>query len=572
VQPELRLALAALALASALVPTASAQTPIWLIGEGDELAGIGTVTAVESVHVDYFGWWTVQVATDNPAIPSVALRQGAVHKKVGDPVPSVPGATLAGFGRWSEDLFGGISFLARLDGTPGGATDNQVVLNSYSSGLHLQTGTPTSPATQYFPPGTVWASFGEVHFGQFWSDYAVTGTVVEPAVPGSERTFLARAMQYGSIGICCIVDVLAEEGQAAPGLSARIERIRTGSWNARMQDRGEELYWSCDLAAPAAMDGCVYRCVLLGQTHTLIAREGSPSPVAGRSWGPLEDLALDARGPHWTMRTFLDASDPSSDGILVRDGAKLVQEGDVLPDIAPFAIDDLGRGRALLDVGGAVLWYGHWSDPSQAGEGLFLDTDLIVRAGSMTGEGVPLAELSDGPHAFDLTSAGKYVVFIGTLADGREGAFSLNLGQVKGYCSPKPNSKGCAIYGGFAGLPSASSGAPFYLNANGILSQVQGLLLYGTSGPAASPLQNAVLCVEPPLRRLPPINSGGPLPPGSTCNGVLVADFNAWIASGADPALVPGTTVFTQFWARDPGFPPPGDFSLTQAFEFLIGP
>lgn len=36
------------------------------------------------------------------------------------------------------------------------------------------------------------------------------------------------------------------------------------------------------------------------------------------------------------------------------------------------------------------------------------------------------------------------------------------------------------------------------------------------------------------------------------CTGVLAIDFNAWIASGIDPALVAGQHVAAQFWYRDP--------------------
>src|SRR5687767_11124958 len=89
----------------ALAPVAVAQTPFLLVGTGDELEGIGVVTHIEAVHVNVLGHWLVQVGTDNPAIPSVALIEGHVFRKVGDPVPTIPGAKVAGFGDWTEDLF-----------------------------------------------------------------------------------------------------------------------------------------------------------------------------------------------------------------------------------------------------------------------------------------------------------------------------------------------------------------------------------------------------------------------------------------------------------------------------------
>ena len=51
---------------------------------------------------------------------------------------------------------------------------------------------------------------------------------------------------------------------------------------------------------------------------------------------------------------------------------------------------------------------------------------------------------------------------------------------------------------------------------------------------------------------------------------MLSEDLNAYIASGADPALVAGATVWLQAWSRDPS-DPFGD-SLSNALSALICP
>jgi hypothetical protein len=63
-------------------------------------------------------------------------------------------------------------------------------------------------------------------------------------------------------------------------------------------------------------------------------------------------------------------------------------------------------------------------------------------------------------------------------------------------------------------------------------------------------------------------NSGG----SPACGGAFSFDFNAYIASGADPALVSGQQVWSQYWSRDPGFAPPDNTNLTDAVEFTIQP
>ena len=59
---------------------------------------------------------------------------------------------------------------------------------------------------------------------------------------------------------------------------------------------------------------------------------------------------------------------------------------------------------------------------------------------------------------------------------------------------------------------------------------------------------------------------------GVDCTGHLETDFNAWIASGNDPGLLPGVTIYAQYWSTDPGFAPPNDYNLTDGIDFTIGP
>ena len=69
-----------------------------------------------------------------------------------------------------------------------------------------------------------------------------------------------------------------------------------------------------------------------------------------------------------------------------------------------------------------------------------------------------------------------------------------------------------------------------------------------------------------PVERMPLQLANGT----GTCGGLFGTDFNAWIASGSDPALVAGTTVRAQLWSRDPG--DALESSLTNALEFVIQP
>jgi Tol biopolymer transport system component len=137
------------------------------------------------------------------------------------------------------------------------------------------------------------------------------------------------------------------------------------------------------------------------------------------------------------------------------------------------------------------------------------------------------------------------------------------------YCMPKTNSLGCMPAIAFSGSASASAGTGFDISASGVLGQKPGLLIYSLSGPSALVFQGGWLCVQAPLVRTPPQLSAGS---SGTCSGAYTFDFNAWIASGADPALVAGQDVWAQYWSRDPGFAPPDSTGLTDALAFSIGP
>ena len=138
------------------------------------------------------------------------------------------------------------------------------------------------------------------------------------------------------------------------------------------------------------------------------------------------------------------------------------------------------------------------------------------------------------------------------------------------YCTAKPNSQGCATAIGFSGSPSATSPAPFDLTAQPILNNKSGLLFYGFDANAA-PFQGGTMCVKTPVKRTPLSNSGGN-PPPEDCSGAFAYDFNARIQAGTDPNLVPGVTVFAQYWYRDLADPAGFGTGLTNALRFTIQP
>ncbi len=138
------------------------------------------------------------------------------------------------------------------------------------------------------------------------------------------------------------------------------------------------------------------------------------------------------------------------------------------------------------------------------------------------------------------------------------------------YCTAKPNSLGCLPSIAFTGTPSVSSPAAFTISASNELNNRFGLLFYG-NGTAAGAFQGGTLCVNQPLTRTNLQNSNGN-PPPDDCSGTYAINFNAYIQSGIDPALIAGTKVDAQYWSRDPSDPTGFTTALSNALDFIIQP
>lgn len=134
------------------------------------------------------------------------------------------------------------------------------------------------------------------------------------------------------------------------------------------------------------------------------------------------------------------------------------------------------------------------------------------------------------------------------------------------YCTSQQNSDGCIPAIAFSGSPSLSGPDDFHITAPAIVSNKSGMLFYGFAPTEIPIFVGATLCVQSPLVRTPVLNSGGSN--GIPCDGSF--DFFWSQAFSGASSLDAGTTLYAQFWYRDPVSA--SGSGLTDAIEFTLCP
>lgn len=450
---RLRPSLPALAAALCVAP-AAAQEPVPLVLEGDAVPAVGLVTRIDNLAVNDVLSWLAEVDTDNADTDTdgALVVDGDVDLREGGALAAPPGATLDSFdglGLTNGGIVGANYF---LDGTAGTFDDSGVY---WDHALIVQeSDIVDSPEVS---PGTPYIGFFEVKTNEA-DQLLCMASIDDPAIPTTvDRALVVFQIVGGAYGG---TDVRWKEGDVLPGQVEPIADFETGPHQMAVNAGGEVLFVA-DLAGDTAVDGAVYL------DDLELAQEGDPSPVGGRSWLSLASAPVDVNdaGDH-AYRGRLDG-DTATDDLLVRNGAKLAQQGDVLAATGGFALESFGTGPVLIRDDGGVVWYGDWNDPDTSRDsGLFLDDELLVQEGvTTTTDGDVIAALASGQDAFALSPHGAQLVFEGTLDDGRDGVFRVDLPLGTRSCSPAvPNSTGASAVIHAYGSPIAG-GNPLRLVA-----------------------------------------------------------------------------------------------------------
>jgi hypothetical protein len=128
------------------------------------------------------------------------------------------------------------------------------------------------------------------------------------------------------------------------------------------------------------------------------------------------------------------------------------------------------------------------------------------------------------------------------------GPVFANAASVVIYCTGKTNSLGCVPAIGTNGAQPDKSAGTFTVTCTNVLNQKSGLLFWGY-GPSSSPFEGGTKCVVSPVRRTSSQNSGG-LPSGNSCTGSYAFTWTTLYMNTV--GVIPGDTIYCQWWMRDP--------------------
>jgi hypothetical protein len=553
-------ALAAFALASA----ANAQVTISpVLREGDPVAGVGNVTSVDNLVINDSGSWIVEADTDqaNTNADSVLVRDGARLLREGDALPLPTGATLESFDSLTLRSNGHSAWNFFLGNTGSGSTDSGVY---FDTTLVIQESN-LSTAPQ-LTPGTPYIGFFEVKANDS-NQMLVVASVDDPLIASTVDRALVVVTTDGA-GALVSEDARYKEGDILPGQTEMVTDFGTGPHSFAFDDAGNVMFVA-DLTGTTTTDGVVY------VNGTLLAQEGSPSPISGRNWLTLSTslrLDLGANG-NYVFTGTLDGSS-ASDSVIVRNGAKFVQEGDNLSSIGAFTLTGFGSGPVRIDDLGDVLWYGEWNDPDTSkNSGLFLNATLLVQEGVTQVGGLVMQSLSSSQDSTSLSSNGRFALFEGTLAGGVNGAFEIDLATGPAvYCTAGTTSSGCNATISSSGDPNLAHSAPCTISVANVEGAKTGLVFYGLARNSIPWCAggSSFLCVKTPTQRTSVQSSGGA---PSSCTGSLALDWNAYQLANPGSLGNPwsaGVHVDLQAWFRDP--PACKTTSLSDAVELTYQP
>ncbi len=515
-------ALLAAALAAALPTLASGQVQT-LVRVGDQVPGMGAVTAVYGVTVNDAGDWLAHVLTDhpNPGADQVILLDGAIYLREGDPLPGSPGFFTAAVNILSFNAGGDTAWVQNS------GSDQESAL-FFDQALVAQFGDAvTAPGVV---PGTTFGRFGAAVLNDARQILAMA-RIREPGDPVGKDSIVR--IQVDALGAPQAEEIVHQAGLLLP--------------------------WDIALAINESGDAASTAPISVYLNDTVLAQVGGLSPVFGQVWQDLDARADVGDGGDHAYTGRIDGDD-----VVVWNGILAAREGQVITSFAPFALESLGfyteSSPVCVDASGRLVWFADWNDPdTRRDTAIMRDHEILVQEGVSVAGGSTLQGIGEGGHGYELSDNGLYLVFLATDAAGVEAAYMLDVspGGVELHlaCAANP----ADLSAGAAAAPDGS--------ATFTLQNPQSLAALGFVGLATQKVHGPCGVVFPGLGEVLLASVSAVVPAGQVLPGL----YSAAIEIPDTPALI-GERFFAQGLFLDASSPAEPLRLTRQAAEVHIGP
>jgi hypothetical protein len=427
---------ASFTLALSAAPAVCVAAPVEIrsiLVEGDTIAGVGNVTTIDNVAVNSGGDWIVECDTDfaNTDQDQLLVKNGAIFLREDGALADPAGSRIDSFDSVNLNDLSHSGWNFFLAGTSGIFDDSGIF---YDDLLVIQE-SDTSTASG-FSPGTPYIGFFDARINNA-NQIVTVASVDDPAVPTTvDRAIVV--LDLDPSGALLAETVLMKEADFPPGETDSVTDFGTGPHESAFNDAGDVLFFA-DLTGATTTDGSIYL------NTTLVAQEGSASPVEGRLYETLSGRAMDLNeNGDYVFKANIDGA-TTDDEMIVKSGVEFVREGDEHPAVSPFQMTAFGltSGPVQIDDNGQVLWFGDWNDPDlNIDTGLFLDAELLVQEGVTMIDSVVVDEIANGQDAFMISDDGQWVIFEATLVGGISGAFLIELPSATAVDEPAASASG----------------------------------------------------------------------------------------------------------------------------------
>jgi len=277
-----------------------------------------------------------------------------------------------------------------------------------------------------FSAGTPWLSNFNVRLNDN-HQMLCHGSVNDPDIPtgGDQAMVLVTLDEDGHLlGESAIM----KEDDLLPGQTDLIQAFGTQSRSVDFNNHGD-LICFVDTQDQSTEDGNIYK--TLNGVPVGLAREGHTSPVPGRDWSSLlnPSVALNDDGGHAFIGVL--EGDAATKSLPVRNGEPFIQQGDRIPALSPWGVENFHTAPIFLSNTGDLFWFCMTDDSDRESDtAIFRNLDPLIQEGHTWIDGQIVDTLWVFGETFYVSPNGRYMIFRAVLDDGLDGAFLLDMGLV----------------------------------------------------------------------------------------------------------------------------------------------